>query len=284
MSTTTVSRALLLGLVDDAAVFPPGNAPVDRAWSEHLALRTGGYGDLLGPLLIGTSGAASLVGAAAADPGGPVGVVVIARAGTPVPDLLSAVETVAASPWLRVVAAEVAHDADGAWRQALSLGLPVAVEVPRDPDAQLAALDEVAAVVGFASHPVIAKLRTQATAGSAAPTPHELAAFLVATRERALAFKLTGGLHHAVPGQDQDGFHHGVLNVLLAAHDLAGGAAAEALAQRLSTEDGRSLADLVRMLDAADVAAVRSRLVSFGCCGVTDPLDELHELGLPEGA
>ena len=39
MSTRPALRSLLQGLVDDAAVFPPGNAPVERAWSEHLALR-----------------------------------------------------------------------------------------------------------------------------------------------------------------------------------------------------------------------------------------------------
>ncbi|GAA5157883.1 hypothetical protein GCM10011366_18100 [Ornithinimicrobium tianjinense] len=279
-----VSRALLLDLVDDAAVFPPGNAPVERAWSEHLALRAGRYGDLLGPLLIGISGAASLVDVAAASPGGPVGVAVIARAGTAVTDLLSAVETLAASPWLTVVAVEVAHDADGDWRRALSLGVPVAVEVPRDPEAQRVALDEIAAAVEEASHPVLAKLRTQATAQAPAPSPDELAAFLVGTRERGLTFKLTGGLHHAVAGEDEHGFHHGVLNVLLATHDLSGGASAGAVAERLDVRDGRALAEIVRMLDAADVAAVRSRLASFGCCGVTDPLDELHELGIPEGA
>src|SRR5690606_6428332 len=44
MSTTPAPRSLFDRLVDDAAVFPPGNAPVPVAWSEHLALRAGGYG------------------------------------------------------------------------------------------------------------------------------------------------------------------------------------------------------------------------------------------------
>ena len=68
MSTLPAPRSLFDRLVDDAAVFPPGNAPVPVAWSEHLTLRAGGHGDLLGPLLIGTSGAASLVDAAGAEP------------------------------------------------------------------------------------------------------------------------------------------------------------------------------------------------------------------------
>ena len=45
-------RALWSGLVDDAAVFPPGNAPLDVAVSGHRALRAGPDADLVGPLLV----------------------------------------------------------------------------------------------------------------------------------------------------------------------------------------------------------------------------------------
>ena len=68
MSTLPAPRSLFDRLVDDAAVFPPGNAAVPVAWTEHLAMRSGRYGDLLGPLLIGTSGAAALMEAAAEAP------------------------------------------------------------------------------------------------------------------------------------------------------------------------------------------------------------------------
>src|SRR5947207_13513042 len=45
------SRLLFAGLVDDAALFPPGNAPMDRAVWEHTAHRSSWYSDLVGPLV-----------------------------------------------------------------------------------------------------------------------------------------------------------------------------------------------------------------------------------------
>ncbi len=290
MSTSPPPRSLFRRWVDDAAVFPPGDAPVPQAWSGHLALRAGRYGDLLGPLLVGTSGAASLVEAAAAGPGPrpvdhPVDVGVIARAGTAVEELLAAVATVDASPHLQVASVEVAHGGDGRWRAALDPGVPVAVEVPRDPSAQRRALDDVAAATDEGAT-VLAKLRTQATPAAPVPTPEELAAFLLAVRDRRLPFKLTGGLHHAVattaPGVDGDApeDQHGALNVLVATHRLEAGADADDLVGTLASRDAAGLATAVRELDEDEAAGVRARFVSFGCCGVLDPLDGLAALDL----
>src|SRR5690606_24222083 len=55
-------------LVDDAAVFPPGLAPVDVAVHEHLDLRDGPYAAALGPLLLPAAAAPELADLAAADP------------------------------------------------------------------------------------------------------------------------------------------------------------------------------------------------------------------------
>lgn len=288
MSTSPPPRSLFRRWVDDAAVFPPGDAPVPDAWSAHLVLRQGRYGDLVGPLLIGTPGAASLVDAAADRPAPrPVDVGVIARAGTAVEDLLAAVATVRSSPQLRVASVEVAHDEAGRWRPALDLGVPVAVEVPRDASSQQHALDDVAAAAG-AGPVVLAKLRTQATPTAPVPTPEELAAFLLAVRDRSLPFKLTGGLHHAVAttvttdaGQEDQ---HGALNVLVAAHRLETGADAAALAETLASRDAAALASAARGLDEDRAATVRTRFVSFGCCGVLDPLEDLAGLDLLAGA
>lgn len=290
MSTSPQPRSLFRRWVDDAAVFPPGDAPVPQAWSGHLALRAGRYGDLLGPLLVGTSDAASLVDAAAAGPGQrpvdhPVDVGVIARAGTAVEDLLAAVATVRSSPFLQVASVEVAHGGDGRWRSALDPGVPVAVEVPREPSAQRRALDDVAATTDEGAT-VLAKLRTQATAQSTVPTPQELAAFLLGVRDRDLPFKLTGGLHHAVattvPGVDRAApeEQHGALNVLVATHRLGAGAGTEELVDTLASRDAAALATAVRQLDEDEAAGVRARFVSFGCCGVLDPLDGLAGLDL----
>lgn len=286
MSTTPASRALFAAWIDDAAVFPPGNAPVAQAWSDHLALRAGGYADLLGPLLIGASAAGELVDAACAAPPpeqlAPVAVVPIARAGTPVEELLAAVQTLRGCPHLQVSAAEVAHDEAGAWRQVLDAGLQVAIEVPRAGAEMVAALDDLAGAAADGAS-VVAKLRTQATAEVPAPEARTLTEFLTAAADRGLPVKLTGGLHRAVarPGEAEP---HGALNLLLAAHHLDAGAGLTSLTATLEMADGPALASLAAGLTEQDAAAARAVLVSFGCCGVLDPIGDLVDLGLVEPA
>ncbi|MGC5584077.1 hypothetical protein [Ornithinimicrobium sp. W1665] len=287
MSTRTPPRSLFRGLVDDAAVFPPGNAPVARAWEEHLRLRREGYADLLGPLLVGTGHAAGLAQVAGEEQdGAPVAVAVVCRPGTPVEELLSAVARLRVVAAVRVVSVETALDPAGSWRRALDLEVPVAVEVGPDPGGMPRALDALAAATGPAGR-VLAKLRTQATPQQPVPAPSELAAFLVGADARDLPVKLTGGLHHAVARGTAGGAppeRHGVLNVLVAVARLMDGADEEALVEALRIEDADRLVGALTSEDAApDEAAVtrlRHRFRSFGCCGVTDPLDELAALGV----
>lgn len=285
MSTRTAPRNLFRALVDDAAVFPPGNAPVPRAWEEHLRLRRGGYADLLGPLLVGTGHAAQLGQAAAgAELAEPVAVAVVSRPGTAVEDLLDAVDLLRDVAAVQVVTVETALDPAGSWRRALSLGVPVAVEVDRDRTQLPRSLDEVATARSDGQGTVVlAKLRTQATPQRPVPSPSELAAFLLGADARHLPVKLTGGLHHAVARRDDDGRtldRHGVLNVLAALAAVDAGADELALVGTLAEEDTDRLVDVVAGLDEPAVARLRGRFRSFGCCGVTDPLDELRELGL----
>ena len=44
-------RLLFAGLVDDAALFPPGNAPMATALAEHARHRSSSYAGLVGPFL-----------------------------------------------------------------------------------------------------------------------------------------------------------------------------------------------------------------------------------------
>jgi hypothetical protein len=53
-------RALFVGLVDDAALFPPGNAPMDKGLQAHLPHRAASYGDLVGPFVCPVSRVAEL--------------------------------------------------------------------------------------------------------------------------------------------------------------------------------------------------------------------------------
>ena len=59
MPTTT--PVLLRGLVDDAAVFPPGNASVTDAVTRHAVHRRASYAGCVGPLLLPAAAVADLV-------------------------------------------------------------------------------------------------------------------------------------------------------------------------------------------------------------------------------
>jgi hypothetical protein len=275
-------RALFTGLVDDAAVFPPGLAPLPDAVVRHRELRTGPDADLVGPLLVPVPATAQLRYIAAGSPAAPtLRVSLVARPGTPVRELLHAVGELEGVPDLEVVAVELAHQPG--WEEALGQGPPVVVEVPRDPFAQQRAMEEVARARG--EHPVRAKFRTQATPAAPVPTPAELATFVVRCIRRETPFKLTGGLHHAVAGtrpaaeggtEDQ----HGVLNVLLATRAALDGAEAGAVAEVLAVRDADRLARETATLTEEQAREVRAAFTSYGCCGVLDPLTELHDLHL----
>ena len=73
-------QALFTRLLGDAAVFPPGLAPLDRAVSEHLSRRR--YAGLVGPLLVPAT-AAGDVGRLAASSGSaiPLRVALVVRPG-----------------------------------------------------------------------------------------------------------------------------------------------------------------------------------------------------------
>jgi len=147
----------------------------------------------------------------------------------------------------------------------LDPGVDVYVEVPRD-DRRTAVLDVIAAAG------LRAKFRTGGIRADLYPSDAELAESIRAAVERAVAFKATAGLHHAIRNTDpQTGFEqHGFLNLLLAAADPAD---AETL---LAVRDSGEIAARVRDLDPA----VRARFVSYGTCSVLDPVTDLIDLQL----
>ncbi len=276
MATVT---ALVRGLVDDAAVFPPGNAAVPEAVAEHRVHRRAWYGDAVGPLLVRPAQVDELL--AATLPGDDLEVGVVADANAGLAGLVAGAHALLdQDDRARLVQAEVAlpsgHDPAQATRvlvDQLALSVPTYVEVPRR--GFEGALD-VLAEDGAER----AKYRTGGTTPGSVPSADELAGFLRAALDRRLSFKLTAGLHHAVRGHvatDGGDEQHGVLNVLAAVAAGVDGASGPTLAELLAQADVEPLLDV---LTGADVAAVRRSLVSFGCCGVTDPVDDLVGLGL----
>lgn len=271
--------ALLADLVDDAAVFPPGLAPLDVAVDQHLRLRSHPYAACIGPLLVPVTAAGELATLAAKDDRAvaePLEVALVLRPDSPMEPLLDAVELLRDEPRARVTGVEVGWNPN--WRQAIALGLPIVVEV-RLGDEQRDGLDEIATAVDEGA-PVIAKFRTGPTPAWPWPDEETLAGFLAGAIERGLPFKLTGGLHHAVRGEYKDRPMHGVVNAMLATHEGLDGADGGELAKVLRQTRAEPLVERLGALDPSQVDRLRSSFTSYACCGVLEPLDELAALGL----
>lgn len=274
-----MSDALYRGLFDDAALFPPGNAPMGGAVPAHRAHRAGPRARYVGPFLVSDARVGELGALLAREEGAaePLAVTVTVPGGAR--DVGPAVEAALADPLLRLVGVEAAAEpgAAAAVAERLDAHLPAGaegfVEISRQGDvrADLRAL----APTGYS-----AKTRTGGPTPRAHPDEEELAAFAHAAVEFGVAFKCTAGLHHAVRHTSAEGFEqHGFLNVLLATAALEEGADVKEAAYVLADRDGPRLAALAAELTEEEAARVRRRFRSFGTCSITEPLGDLVALG-----
>ncbi|MEV1285977.1 hypothetical protein [Micromonospora sp. NPDC049679] len=281
--STQVPR-LFAGLVDDAAVFPPGSATLPAAVTAHREHRAAWYAELVGPLLVPTSALADVPALLAEDERIEVGVI-----GDP-----SAIGRLSAlrdglDPRVRIRQVEVAvakrgEDPQPGLAELVALrphldGVDVYAEVPLT----WGLLDALDTLAGERSRgaPIAAKFRTGGLAAELFPTPVELAAVICACRDRELPFKLTAGLHHAVRDTDPEtGFaHHGLLNVLVATAAAVDGAEVAEIAELLALTDALPLVEGAR----ARRATQRPLWVGFGSCSISEPLTDLIRLGLING-
>jgi len=275
--------ALLVGLIDDAAVFPPGSATVPDAVTAHRDHRAAWYAALVGSLVL----PASALGAAAQclHPRETIAVSVVGDAGM---EALDAAIT-GSDPRLLVRRAEIAvakrgEDPQPGLRRLLTrLGdwppLAAYAEVPLT-WGLLGALDTLAEARADGVD-IAPKFRAGGLAAELFPTPVELAAVICACRDRRLPFKLTAGLHHAVRHTDPEtGFvHHGFLNVLVAAAVAVEGAEVAEVAEVLAGTEPGPLAEA----GLARRDGARPLWVGFGSCSIMDPLTDLVRLGLIDG-
>jgi hypothetical protein len=262
-------------LVDDAALFPPGNAPMAVAVPAHLRRPTEPFAALVGPFLCPASRIAELRSELPADARMAIGVIVDTGLGT-------VAEAVAAARGdgrlqLQMVEVPVSPDEDlvgGAARAIAQVPAEVRlyVELPR-----VAGWRAAVQHLGAAGR--AAKLRTGGLRAELFPTAAELAAFITACAEQQVPFKCTAGLHHAVHHTDPTtGFvHHGFLNIVVAtvraiSDGDVDGALAEERPERLAAE--------ASAIDPAAAAATRALFVSYGSCDVEEPLGDLLGLGL----
>ena len=266
---------LFEGLIDDAAVFPPGNAPLPDAVAGHRTHRASRYAALVGPLLVPVSRHRDLPALLA--PGETVEIGLIADTG--LTGLDAAVAGLPDQLALRQVEIAVAKRREDplpglrdllSWRQRKPF--QVYAEIPLTYGC-LAALDLL--TEARSAQP---KFRTGGLAAELFPTPDELAMVIVACAQRDLRFKLTAGLHHAVRHTDPatSFTHHGFLNVLAASAAAAGGANVPDVAELLSLVDPVRLVGAVRPL----LDDPRPLWIGFGTCSIGEPLQDLINLRL----
>ncbi len=271
------------GLVDDAAIFPPGDAPLADAAAAHLARRSQPYADLVGTFVVKDTDLPALKATPLA-----LSVVVTGGAGA-----IAGVASLARKLHIAVEGVEIAlrdpGDPVGAARRVsaavdavraegqLDDHVPVHVEIPADctPGSWLAAADEVAA------QEFRLKLRTGGLEATTFPSAPTLAGWIDAALDRETPFKCTAGLHRAVrhtgPPESGGFEHHGFLNLLLATSRAFDGATTAETTELLERRDDRALAAEARELD---LGGARRWFTSFGSCSVDEPRDDLVRLGL----
>ena len=274
-----------VGLVDDAAIFPPGNADLAEAAVAHVERRSTAYADLVGTFVLRDT---DVPGVAVA-PGTPfpVSVVVTGGAGqiagparacgrsnltlAGVEIALRDLDDLAGNA-RRVVAAVHAARDEGV----LDDEVPVHVELPAaEPTHQwLAAADEVAAAE------LRLKFRTGGVEADQFPQHMTVARWITAALDRETPFKCTAGLHHALPHADADhgAWHQGFVNVLLATRACFDGA--DLTSWATSSTSPRRHRPGLGAAGSTDLAGARRWFTSFGSCSVTEPLDDLITLGL----
>jgi hypothetical protein len=273
----------LVGLIDDAAVFPPGSANLPEAVSGHRGHRAAWYAPLVGPLVLPASAcdeAARLL-----NDSGPLDLALVGDTGL---DGLDAALG-AGDPRLTVRQVEVAvakrgEDPQPGLRRLVTrlVGWAPVIAYAEIPLTWglLGALDSVAEARAGGID-IAPKFRVGGLAAELFPTPVELAAVICACRDRRLPFKLTAGLHNALRHTDPEtGFvHHGFLNVLVAAGVAAEGGEVADVAEALGGTDPRPLVTAGR----ARRDRPRPLWVGFGSCSVMEPLTDLIRLGLIDG-
>lgn len=279
-----------VGLVDDAAIFPPGNSPLGDAVTAWGNRRDQAWAALVGSFVVSDQRLPELADALEAagisgDRPLPVTVVVGAGAGGIAP----AASTARRMDGVRLTGIEVAlRDLDDLFANARRIvtaidqardhgavddEMTVHVELPQGPTTHgwLAAADEVATAE------LRLKYRTGGVEADLFPTVDELASWIDAALDRETPFKCTAGLHHAVAHTDPEtGFaHHGFLNVLVATRAALDGGDARAV---LEEQSGAAL--VATLPDEETLVRTRRWFTSFGSCSVLEPLEDLAGLGL----
>ena len=274
----------LHAFIDDAAIFPPGNLPLDEALAAHAEHREAEYADLVGPFIVNDGRLpelTTLVEEARHEPSRnltePIAINLVVTGGAGA--ISGAVTWAQRAEGVTLNAVEfalrdeddLAHNAARVVAACDDIGLdcPIHVEPPRLRGAEpthgwLSALDVLA------DREIPLKFRLGGVDPDMVPTSVELAASINAALDRELPFKCTAGLHHAI----RNVAGHGFLNVLLATRANLDGEDAVAMLEE------RDPQTLLAKLDPDTMQRTRKWFTSFGSCSILEPHDDLVELGV----
>jgi len=276
------SGALLAGLIDDAAVFPPGSLELPAALAAYRAHLEGRQSEVVGRFLCPASRLSELSSLLdAADPLLDLGLVL----DTGLEGVCPAVTAVAEDRRLNLRSVEIALPAGEDPAPAARATLRALTRLPAGTEAYV----ELPRVHGWrdALSLVVArgrgvKLRAGGLTVEAFPSEREVADFLRACVAEDAAFKCTAGLHHGVRHRDErTGFeHHGFLNLLVAVCEAVGGARVDDVAAVLAERDPMTVVDWLEAIDLATARQARELFRGFGSCSFTEPVDDLTGLGL----
>lgn len=275
------------GLLDDAAVFPPGNLPIPDAVREHLVRRSQSCDPgIVGPLVVSADHVASVQAALDQVPEAtgraldhrPLDLSVVAgdtRA------LTTALSAITADTRLALAAVEFTVHTPTSLERTLDVVsslVPPGTVLYLEPGWGPRLTDCVALLDGS---PHRLKIRTGGTTADAFPTDHQVAHAIMVAHRHKVAFKATAGLHHGIRHHDPvTGFeHHGFLNLLAAAAAADDGHAA--ILTAVAARDPHEVIDPLVVGGRRLLTVVRTeRFVSFGTCDVLQPQADLYALGL----
>jgi hypothetical protein len=288
---------LLRQSIDYAGLFPPAGLGMGQAVANYASYRTGRYAWALGRFIV-PAGRLLELEQAAAGLLPPARWRVAALLGTdPARDLeaIGEFNCPHVGDGVGVATVDVVEakaDSPEAAQQLLShlpSDLQPYIEIPlsRDPAPFAAAVARGGGRL---------KVRTGGITPDAFPAAADLVRFLRAARDAGVPFKATAGLHHPLraeyrltyePGS-ACGTMFGFLNLFLAAAFVEAGLDDAAAERLLEERDGTTFyfdADGVEWrghrLDLDRIRRTReSAIISFGSCSFTEPIDDLHSLGL----
>lgn len=246
-------RALLEGLIDHAALFPPASMTMRDALAEDRAARQSQYAWMVDRFVCPASRLGEIGGLAA-----PVSVVLD---GEP-PARADAIETRLEAP--RPDSRQLLLTAQSLRTLSDEIYFELVLS-ERWRDSVPAAIGAIAAVGGRV------KLRC---GGLSVPSSEQVALVLKACQEAGVVMKATAGLHHALPIGDE----HGFLNLLCAAtYAHCRDTDARELTEMLNAE---ALAELpLEEFDADEARDARQRLFKgFGSCSWREPVEDLRRL------